>query len=59
MCGDVEVGIRAGTAAWLDVSSGAGTVHNALDSASGPEQSDETVQIRAHTAYGDIVLRRS
>lgn len=58
--GDLEVGIGKGTAAWLDVHTGFGRVHNSLDDASrGPEQSDETVEVRAHTAYGDITVRRS
>jgi hypothetical protein len=57
--GDVEVGIRAGTAAWLDVSSLHGRVHNALDAAGPPAQADETAEIRASTSYGNITIRRS
>lgn len=57
--GEIEVGIRQGTAAWLDVSTASGSVHNALDAADGPEQSDETVEVRARTSFGDIVIRRS
>jgi len=57
--GDLEVGIREGTAAWLDVSSGVGQVHNALDSADAPEPSAESVEVRARTAVGDIVIRRA
>ena len=34
--GDLEVGIREGTAAWLDVSASAGKVHNALEAADAP-----------------------
>ena len=37
--GDLEVGIRAGTAAWLDVNTHFGRVHNALEAADAPEQS--------------------
>jgi hypothetical protein len=33
-------------------------VHNTLDTADGPEPSDETVEIRARTSYGDILIRR-
>jgi putative adhesin len=55
--GDLEVGIREGTAAWLDVSSTAGRVHNALDAADGPEPSAETVEVRARTTVGDVVIR--
>ena len=48
--GDLEVGIREGTAAWLDVSARAGKVHNALDAADGPEPSAEKVEVRARTS---------
>jgi hypothetical protein len=56
--GDLEVGIREGTAAWLDVSATAGKVHNALDAADAPGPSAETVEVRARTSVGDIVIRR-
>jgi DUF4097 and DUF4098 domain-containing protein YvlB len=57
--GDLEVGIRDGTAVWLDVSAKAGKVHSALDAAHAPEPSDETVEVRARTTAGDIVIRRA
>jgi DUF4097 and DUF4098 domain-containing protein YvlB len=56
--GDLEVGIREGTAAWLDVSATAGKVHNALDAADAPESSAETVDVRARTSAGDVLIRR-
>jgi hypothetical protein len=56
--GDLEVGIPEGTSAWLDVSATAGTVHNALDAADGPDPSIETVSVRARTTMGEIVIRR-
>jgi hypothetical protein len=56
--GDVEVGIRDGTAAWLDVRAAAGRVLNALESADAPEPSAETVRIRARTSAGNVVIRR-
>lgn len=56
--GDVEVGIREGTAAWLDVSSSAGRLHNALGEADAPQTSAETVELRARTSAGDVVIRR-
>ena len=56
--GDLEVGIREGTAAWLDVRSTAGKVHNALEAADAPEPSAESVEVRARTSVGDIVIRR-
>lgn len=57
--GEIEIGIHAGTAARLDVSTGFGRVHNAMETAEEPEPSDETVEVRAHTGFGDIVIRRS
>jgi hypothetical protein len=56
--GDLEVGIREGTAAWLDVRSTAGKVHNALDAADAPEAATDTVEVRARTTVGDVVVRR-
>jgi DUF4097 and DUF4098 domain-containing protein YvlB len=56
--GDLEVGIRKGTAAWLDVRAGAGKVHNSLDAVEAPEPSAETVEVRARTSAGNVVVRR-
>jgi len=57
--GRLEVGIRAGTAAWLDVRSVVGAVHNTLQAALGPKTAADTVEIRARTGFGDIVIRRA
>ncbi|TFV52896.1 DUF4097 family beta strand repeat-containing protein [Blastococcus sp. TF02A_35] len=57
--GTVEAGIRQGTAAWLDLQAGAGRVRNLLDAAEGPDDAVETVEVRARTAYGDVIVRRS
>lgn len=57
--GELQLGIREGTAARLDVSTRAGSVRSSLDAADGPRDSDETVEVRARTAYGDIVIRRA
>ncbi|WP_274560783.1 DUF4097 family beta strand repeat-containing protein [Streptomyces spiramyceticus] len=57
--GDVEVGIRESTAAWLDVSTRVGSVRNSLGPSEGPGASEETVEVRARTGVGDIVIRRS
>lgn len=57
--GDLEVGIRAGTAALLDVGSQFGRVRNSLEAASDPEPTEETVELRARTSYGDILIRRA
>ncbi|MFG2793728.1 DUF4097 domain-containing protein [Streptomyces sp. NPDC048419] len=57
--GAIEVGIREGTAAWLDVSAGSGQVRNTLTASQSPEKSEETVNIRARTRYGNIDVRRA
>lgn len=58
--GDLEIGVAEGTAAWLDLKTGHGRVRNSLDDAGqGPEKSDQTVEVRASTSYGDITIRRS
>jgi DUF4097 and DUF4098 domain-containing protein YvlB len=57
--GDVEIGIPEGRAAYLDVRSGAGRVHNALESAEKPDDAAETVEVRARTTAGDVLVRRS
>jgi hypothetical protein len=56
--GDLEVGIPDGTAAWLDVIAKAGKVHNTLDAADAPEPSADTVDVRARTSAGSVVIRR-
>jgi Putative adhesin len=57
--GDLEVGIREGTAAWLDVNAAAGRLHNALAATAAPAAATETVEVRARTSLGDIVIRRA
>jgi hypothetical protein len=57
--GAIEIGIRGGTAAWLDVSSAAGQVHNGLGASDGPDKSEDTVEVRARTKFGNIDIRRA
>ena len=57
--GEIEIGIRAGTAARLDVSTQFGRVRNHLDAADSPGPSDQTAEVHARTSMGDIVIRRS
>lgn len=57
--GAIDVGVREGTAAWLDVSSGFGAVHNSLSGSGGPEKSEDTVEVRARTRHGNIDVRRA
>jgi Putative adhesin len=57
--GEIEVGIHAGTAARLDVHTAFGQIRNQMDAADGPGPSDQAVEVRARTSYGDILIRRS
>ncbi|NGO15534.1 DUF4097 domain-containing protein [Streptomyces sp. HC44] len=57
--GAIDVGVRKGTAAWLDASSNHGQVRNTLTASEAPEQTEDTVQIRARTRHGNIDIRRA
>ncbi|MGW6015923.1 DUF4097 family beta strand repeat-containing protein [Streptomyces sp. NPDC055210] len=57
--GSIEVGIREGAAAWLDVSSNRGQVRNTLATSAAPEQSEDTVKVRARTNWGNIDIVRA
>jgi hypothetical protein len=57
--GKIEIGIRPGTAALLDVFTAHGRVQNHLDAVDSPQPSDATVDVRARTAFGDILIRRA
>ncbi|WP_390624243.1 DUF4097 family beta strand repeat-containing protein [Fodinicola feengrottensis] len=57
--GELEVGVREGTAVWLDANSWSGDLINSMDEADGPQESDETVKVRARTYSGDIIIHRS
>jgi DUF4097 and DUF4098 domain-containing protein YvlB len=59
--GSVEVGIREGSAARLDLNTGVGRLHNELESADAPaagEQVDK-VEVCASTKLGDVFIRRA
>jgi DUF4097 and DUF4098 domain-containing protein YvlB len=57
--GRIEVGIRRGTAARLDVQTQFGKVHNEMTVTDGPAETDEQAEVRARTSFGDILIRRS
>ena len=57
--GKVEIGIRDGAAAWLDLNTRYGTVRNDLDTADRPGAGEEAVEVRARTSFGDITIHRS
>lgn len=57
--GNLDIGIAGGTAAWLDVNTGFGHVRNHLDNTAQPDGTDETVEVRGRTSFGDITIHRS
>ena len=58
--GSVEVGVREGSAAWLELNTAVGRVYNELDSAAAPEAGEpvDKVEIHASTKLGDVTIRR-
>jgi DUF4097 and DUF4098 domain-containing protein YvlB len=57
--GKVEIGIRDGVAAWLDLNTRFGRVHNDLDPSERPGPGEDAVEVRARTSFGDITIHRS
>jgi len=57
--GELEVGVRRGTAAWLDAQTRFGQVRNRLEPTAAPGAQEETVEVRARTSYGDIVIHHT
>jgi hypothetical protein len=55
--GGIEVGISAGTAAWVDADSTKGAVHNSLPAQDNPAGVD--VKVLARTRLDDIVIHRA
>jgi hypothetical protein len=57
--GSVEVGVRDGVAAWLDLDTKFGSVQNDLDSVEAPDPGEDAVEVHAHTSFGDVRVHRS
>lgn len=57
--GQIGIGVRAGVAAWLDLASKDGHVRNELDGDRAPDESEQTVAVRARTQYGNITIHRA
>jgi len=57
--GRIDVGVRDGVAAWLDLNTAFGKVHSDLDAADRPAAGEDTVEVKARTAYGDVTIRRA
>lgn len=57
--GKIHIGVRSGTAARFDANTSFGRVDNQMNTTHGPASTERRVDVRAHTSYGDIVIRRS
>ncbi len=57
--GRIEIGIRPGTVARLDVHTQYGKVRNEMTATDGPAETEERAEVRARTTFGDILIRRS
>jgi DUF4097 and DUF4098 domain-containing protein YvlB len=57
-CGQIDIGVLDGVTAWLHVSTGFGRVNNELEETGRPAAEEQTTEIRAHTAAGDVNIRR-
>jgi DUF4097 and DUF4098 domain-containing protein YvlB len=56
--GQIDLGIRHGVTAWLDLVTSFGKVRNELSAGDAPGPEEHTVEVRARTAFGDITVRR-
>ncbi|MFG1777233.1 DUF4097 domain-containing protein [Micromonospora sp. NPDC049048] len=56
--GRLEVGVRSGTAALLDLHTQFGRVENHLEAYDPPGEPEGAVRVSARTSFGDIVIRR-
>ena len=59
--GGVEVGVREGSAAWLELNTDVGRVYNELTSSDAPEPGEpvDRVEVHASTKLGDVTIRRA
>jgi hypothetical protein len=59
--GSVEVGVREGSAAWLELNAEVGHVYNELTASDAPEadESVDKVQVHASTKLGDVTVRHA
>lgn len=57
--GGVDVAVAQGTAVWLDLNSVSGDVRSDLDAIEGPDDTDQTLELRVKTASGDIAVTRA
>ncbi len=57
--GGIWIGIEEGTSAWIDAVTKFGQIRNTLSPTENPDATSETVEVRARTAFGDVVITRA
>jgi hypothetical protein len=57
--GRLDIGIRQGVAAWLDLDTKFGKVHNDLEATTRPQPGEQSVEVRARSSFGDITIHRA
>jgi DUF4097 and DUF4098 domain-containing protein YvlB len=57
-CGQIDVDVIDPVPVWLDLQTHFGRVQNELDTVDQPESGEDTAEVRARTAFGDITVRR-
>jgi DUF4097 and DUF4098 domain-containing protein YvlB len=57
--GKVDIGVGEGVAAWLELNTSFGNVHNELEPTDAPASGEDALQVRARSGYGDITVHRS
>jgi DUF4097 and DUF4098 domain-containing protein YvlB len=57
--GNIEVGIRDGVAAWLELATRFGNVRNELETVLDPADGEQAVEVRATSSFGDIKVHRA
>lgn len=57
--GKVDVGLRQGVVAWLDLNTSFGNVRSDLEASERPAVGEDAVEVRARTAFGDITIHRA
>jgi hypothetical protein len=57
--GKLDIAIRDGVPAWLDLTTGCGSVHSDLDDAERPQPGEDAVEVRGRSGFGEITIRRA
>jgi DUF4097 and DUF4098 domain-containing protein YvlB len=57
--GQIEVGIRDGIPAWLDLDTVFGEVDSRLDAVEAPASDEQAVKVRVRATHGDVKVYRS